>query len=598
MKNLYILELSELYNRETRLPYSTGVIWSYCKQNPKIKDNYNLVEWFFYKDSSENIIKKIVDPDIIIFSSFIWNWDINRQVAKSIKKEYPNCITIFGGAMMPTPEMFKSEGVHPYWECAMDEWFDEHPYVDIISHGEGEITIEEILIQYLKNTEFSKIKGCTTKNSSCILRDRISDINSMPSPYLDGTFDEFMEKYIKNNFEVCATLELVRGCPYTCTFCEQGSTYYNKIEKQKIDKAKSEIDWIAKNKISFIRESNSNFGLYYEMDMEVAKYLVECNKKYGYPKKYRVDWAKSRADRCLEIAKVLAEADLYRGTTVALQSLNKTTTKYVRRKNMDDGDLKKTLDMYNKAKVHPYIELILGLPGETKDTFIDGFYSLMEYGHHGFVSVLALEVLPNTPFADQNYIDTHELKIINTMPQSYHISINPETTTLSKLVSSTKYMSFEDYLTCSLYRWFLVALHFLGPTQFIARYFGNYKEYYNGLFTWIKDNPNTLLGKQLKITEENLRKTLINNSTHPWGIIIPDVWDGTWEYEEATNYYIFKNKKQFYEELNNYKKIPDNVLKHQLDSVVDPNVDYGGDYFEWMKECLWWGRKNAAYLKD
>ena len=57
MKNLYILELSELYNRETRLPYSTGVIWSYCKQNPKIKDNYNLVEWFFYKDSSENIIK-------------------------------------------------------------------------------------------------------------------------------------------------------------------------------------------------------------------------------------------------------------------------------------------------------------------------------------------------------------------------------------------------------------------------------------------------------------------------------------------------------------------------------------------------------------
>lgn len=598
MKNLYILELSEIYNKEVRLPYSTGVIWSYCKQNPKIKDNYNLVEWFFYKDFSENIIKKIVDPDIIIFSSFAWNWDINKQVAKNIKKEYPNCITVFGGAMVPTPEMFKSEGVHPYWECDMSDWFDEHPYVDIISHGEGEITIEELLIQYLKNNDFSKIKGCTTKNSSCMLRDRISDINSMPSPYLDGTFDEFMEKYIKNNFEVCATLELVRGCPYTCTFCEQGSAYYNKIEKQKIDKAKSEIDWIAKNKISFIRESNSNFGLYYEMDMEVAKYLVECNKKYRYPKKYRVDWAKSRADRCLEIAKVLAEADLYRGTTVALQSLDKTTTKYVRRKNMDDGDLKKTLDMYNKANVHPYIELILGLPGETKNTFIDGLYNIMEYGHHGFVSISPLEVLPNTPFADKDYIDTHELKIINTMPQAFHISTNLETTTLTKLVVSSKYMSFEDYLTCSLYRWFLLSLHFLGPTQFISRYFGNYKYYYNGLFTWIKDNPNTLLGKQLKITEKNLRKSLIHNSTHPWGMIIPEMGDYNWEYEEATNYYIFKNKEQFYKELSNYKKIPDNVLKHQLDSVVDPNVDYGGDYFEWMKVCLWWGRKNAAYLKD
>ena len=334
------------------------------------------------------------------------------------------------------------------------------------------------------------------------------------------------------------------------------------------------------------------------MDMEVAKYLVECNKKYGYPKKYRVDWAKSRADRCLEIAKVLAEADLYRGTTVALQSLDKTTTKYVRRKNMDDGDLKKTLDMYNKANVHPYIELILGLPGETKNTFIDGLYKIMEYGHHGFVSISPLEVLPNTPFADQDYIDTHELKIINTMPQAFHISTNLETTTLTKLVVSSKYMSFEDYLTCSLYRWFLLSLHFLGPTQFISRYFGNYKYYYNGLFTWIKDNPNTLLGKQLKITEENLRKTLIHNSNHPWGMIVPEVGDYNWEYEEATNYYIFKNKEQFYNELSNYKKIPNDVLKHQLDNVIDPNVDYNGDYFEWMKECLWWGRKNAAYLKN
>ena len=599
MKNLYILELSEIFDKEVRLPYSTGVIWSYCKQNLKIKNNYKLSEWFYYKNSPSNIVEKIINPDILIFSSFVWNWKFNKKIAKEVKNKYPDCVTIFGGPMVPTPEMFKSEGIHPYWECTMDKWFDEHPYIDIVSHGEGEISIEEILIQYLQNKDFSKIKGCTTKNNSCMLRERISNINSMPSPYLDGTFDEFMNRYInkKNvDFELTATLELVRGCPYSCTFCETGNKYYSKLERQTIDKVKSEIDWIAKNKIEYIFETNSNFGLYYEADMEIAKYLVKCHKEYGYPKRYRVDWAKSRADKCLEIAKVLNEVELYKGVTIALQSLDKTTTKYVRRKNIDDGDLKKTLGIYNEANIQPYIELILGLPGETKNSFIEGLYNLMNYEHHGYVSINPIEVFPNTPFSDKKYIETHGLNIIETMPQTFHFKVDPKTMIKTKVVVSTKYMSFEDYITSSLYRWLLLSCHFLGPTQFIARYFGNYKEYYNGLYEWIRDNPNTILGQELKLTEENLRKTF-SDSTHLWGRIIPEIWDCAWEYEEATNYYIFKNKEQFYNELMEYKKIPENILKYQIDNVVDPNIEYNGDYFTWMKVCLWWGRKNSLFLK-
>ena len=37
LKNLYILELSEIYDNQVRLPYSTGVIWSYCKTHLDIK---------------------------------------------------------------------------------------------------------------------------------------------------------------------------------------------------------------------------------------------------------------------------------------------------------------------------------------------------------------------------------------------------------------------------------------------------------------------------------------------------------------------------------------------------------------------------------
>jgi hypothetical protein len=42
MKNLYILELSDAYENQIRLPYGTGLIWSYCKSIKEIKTNYSL----------------------------------------------------------------------------------------------------------------------------------------------------------------------------------------------------------------------------------------------------------------------------------------------------------------------------------------------------------------------------------------------------------------------------------------------------------------------------------------------------------------------------------------------------------------------------
>ena len=39
--------------------------------------------------------------------------------------------------------------VSPYWGYPLSEWFNNHPYFDIISSGEGEITISEILVENL-----------------------------------------------------------------------------------------------------------------------------------------------------------------------------------------------------------------------------------------------------------------------------------------------------------------------------------------------------------------------------------------------------------------------------------------------------------------
>lgn len=594
LKNLYILELSEIYDNQVRLPYSTGVIWSYCKTHLDIKLNYNL-NWFFYKQDPQKIIDQIIDPDIIIFSSFVWNWNHNKVIAKKIKEIYPDTVIVFGGAMVPSPESFSEESINPYWEIEMKDWFNHYSYIDIISIGEGELTICDILIENLRDKNFDSIPGCITKKCNYQYRDRIVDIDSMPSPYLDGTFDKLLENF--GELIPTATIESVRGCPYSCTFCEIGDSYYDKIKKQSLKKLFKEIEWIAQHKIEYIVNVDSNFGLFYDRDMKIANFLLECNKKYEYPKTYKCDWVKAKSIECINIAKILYQSKLYKGMTLAFQSLDEDTSKSIHRKNISDEKLKSILELYKNENMPVYIELILGLPSESKESFIDGLYKLMEYGHHDYVSINPLEVFPNTPFSNLDYIKKYGLKISKTMPQAVHYKFNNNLDMKTRIVVGSNNMSYEDYISASLYRWLLISCHFFGPTQFIAKHFGDYRKFYNGLYDWAKNNSNTILGLEFKLTEENLRKTTTDKN-HPWGRVIPELWDCAWEYEEVTNYFIFKNQNLFYSQLSQYRNIPKDVLTHQLQSVVNPNLDYGGNYFLWMRDCLWWGRRDSKYLKN
>ena len=49
----------------------------------------------------------------------------------------------------------------------------------------------------------------------------------MPSPYLNGLFDELIKDC---KYDIEGTIETTRGCPFGCTFCEIGTKYYQKIK--------------------------------------------------------------------------------------------------------------------------------------------------------------------------------------------------------------------------------------------------------------------------------------------------------------------------------------------------------------------------------
>tara|TARA_B100002003_G_scaffold103361_1_gene96027 strand:+ start:1224 stop:3182 length:1959 start_codon:yes stop_codon:yes gene_type:complete len=640
-KKLYFVEVDSVYSnfeKKLKLPYSTGLIWSYCLQNQEIKNNYELANWICYRDDIDVVFDKIENPSIVGFSCFTWNWKFNKILAQKIKDKYPNCLIIFGGKEPPNEQ----------WLTQNPKWFKSYPYLDIIVHGEGELTFEEILLETLKDKpDYTTIEGCSiiNKNSyiTTLSRQRITDLRESPSPYLDGLFDDIYEKYKKEGFIFSAVLESARGCPYSCTFCEIGDSYFTKVNQQPLEQLFSEIEWIGSRGIDYIDDANSNFGLYYDRDMEIAKFLVQCNEKYDNPQTYRVDWAKSKAEKLFNIAKVLHSVGLHRGMTLALQSMNEPTLKSIKRKNLvDDSDMKRITKLYEDAGISTYVEIILGLPDETLESFKQGLCKILELGEHNYAGMYVLAALRNTPFGDKNYIKKHGIKTKRILaPIARWVEPPDKIYEEVDLVIEHNKLTTPEWVEMYLFSWLVSACHHMGFTQYISRFLREhceieYEEFYKKLFNYAFDNPMSIIGQELIETKNHITKIITEPKPKTlWGRKIGEFNNFQGEKEEVSALVFIKNKNKFYKEFSLFLKsnfdidiqVLNSLINFQKVNMVDPTNyypmqtntlynftevihnnkklklgdykfelnanNYGGDYHQYGKE-LWYIRKSGA----
>ena len=644
-KKLYFVEVDSVYSnfeKKLKLPYSTGLLWSYCLQNQEIKNNYELADWICYRDDIDVVFDKIENPSIVGFSCFTWNWKFNKILAQKIKDKYPNCLIIFGGKEPPNEQ----------WLTQNPKWFKSYPYLDIIVHGEGELTFEEILLETLKDKpDYITIEGCSiiNKNSyiTTLSRQRITDLRESPSPYLDGLFDDIYEKYKKEGFIFSAVLESARGCPYSCTFCEIGDSYFTKVNQQPLEQLFSEIEWIGSRGIDYIDDANSNFGLYYDRDMEIAKFLVQCNEKYDNPQTYRVDWAKSKAEKLFNIAKVLHSVGLHRGMTLALQSMNEPTLKSIKRKNLvDDSDMKRITKLYEDAGISTYVEIILGLPDETLESFKQGLCKILELGEHNYAGMYVLAALRNTPFGDKNYIKKHGIKTKRILaPIARWVEPPDKIYEEVDLVIEHNKLTTPEWVEMYLFSWLVSACHHMGFTQYISRFLREqceieYEEFYKKLFNYAFDNPMSIIGRELIETKNHITKIITEPKPKTlWGRKIGEFSNFQGEKEEVSALVFIKNKNKFYKEFSLFLKsnfdidiqVLNSLINFQKINMVDPTNyypmqtntlynftevihnnkklklgdykfelnanNYGGDYHQYGKE-LWYIRKSGAGKVD
>ena len=150
-----------------------------------------------------------------------------------------------------------------------------------------------------------------------------------------------------------------------------------------------------------------------------------------------------------------------------------------------NGDL---LRRYRQAGMRVYTELILGLPGETYESFSRGIEEVFQAGLYDQAGIFLCQVLPNTEMDFEDYrrkhrIETRRLELVET----HSVRRSPgEVTEYEDIVVSTRTMPLSDWKRAATLAWMAQTLHGQKLGFFVALYlFQRFGIKYTELFEYL-----------------------------------------------------------------------------------------------------------------
>jgi radical SAM superfamily enzyme YgiQ (UPF0313 family) len=446
-----LVQVGESFGSEYYLPYSIGLLQAYAQKYLSAPGEYNFHLPIYKRLGVEAAADRLSNCDIVFFSSYLWNHNINLKIAGALKSRRTDIVIVFGGPMVPeAPDAAK-------------KFLRDHPSIDLICYGEGEVPFLKILENVQQKAwEKAPSAGFINKENHYVHNprsERIKDIDEIPSPYLEGVFDALLKAYPEERWS--ALIETNRGCPFTCAYCYWGKKTRSRVYQFGKERIFSEIDWISRNKIKFVFCCDANFGML-ERDREIAEKVAENKKLYGYPEAFSVQNTKNSTKKIFEMQKLFNDSGLQKGVNLALQSLNEKTLKSINRSNISNEVYKDLQNMFTQNNIPTFSDLIIGLPDESYGSFTSGVSGLIESGQHNRIQFINLTILENTEMADPEYQIRYGFVLADSRLVPHHTSLDDkgDRGEFQKLVVGTNTMPEEDWIKTRVFCWMISLLYF------------------------------------------------------------------------------------------------------------------------------------------
>ena len=316
------------------------------------------------KSQWEDDVKKQVNdfkPNLIALSSTEDMWELGIKVIEEIKEyKIKNNIPLIAGGVFPTfaPDI-----------CI------KHDLVDLVCVGEGENALIDLCKKIEKKEDYLDVTNLWIKRDGKIVRKnsitKPVDINK--NPFIDTSLFEENRLYrpMAGKVYKMFPVETIRGCPYTCTFCNSpdqmrlykglGHNYYRKKRMELVHK-----------ELKHFKEVHKVEYMYFWADTFLAMSTEELDQFCEIYSDIKLPfWMQTRPETVSDYnLKKLSEVGLHR-ISFGLEHGNEDFRRDVLDRRWSNSDIVNKLKIPKKYGISFSINNITGFPKETKKLAFD-----------------------------------------------------------------------------------------------------------------------------------------------------------------------------------------------------------------------------------
>ena len=306
-----------------------------------------------------DIVESLLEnnPKIIGLGVYIWNAEETLQVVKLLKQISPETIIILGG-----PEVT--------YETQQQEIVT---LADYVITGQADITFKKTCEGILDNK----------KPLEKIIKAEHFKLNEIALPY-----DEYTDEDIKNRV---IYVEASRGCPFKCEFCL--SSLDKTVYPFDLDLFLAEMQKLFDRGVRSFKFIDRTFNLKIATSIKIMEFFLEKMQSDKVYLHFELI-PDHLPEKLKSVMQRFPEDSLQ--FEIGIQSLNPEIQDIISRKQ-DDTKVHNNLNwIRQETNAHIHADLIIGLPGETQESFALGFNQLVAMNPHE-IQVGVLKRLRGTP---------------------------------------------------------------------------------------------------------------------------------------------------------------------------------------------------------
>jgi radical SAM superfamily enzyme YgiQ (UPF0313 family) len=309
-----------------------------------------------------------VRPDMVGFSCYLWNVQRTLHLCSVIRQSLEDCIIVLGG-----PEVTEDNEFLLNYDCF---------HFGVV--GEGEETFVDLLNAAARGMQgVLDIPGLMVRQDSKAVftkpRSPMTDLDRVPSPYLNGTLTPGLNKGM--------VMETVRGCPMRCAYC-----YYHKsspvVRTFRAGRIGEELRWAGQKGIHEATIIDPCFARRPCLDMLLAEMAAAGEEKMRFSCELIAQ----------DITPVLVDALVAAGLTqveIGLQSTNEKALRNINRPFARDAFIR-GVRLLRSAGVRVMTDIMVGLPGDTLEDVKRSIDFVLAQDLCDDLSLYPLSVLPGT----------------------------------------------------------------------------------------------------------------------------------------------------------------------------------------------------------